>query len=71
MNASQRVPHDRTVYVSRHPLQLLTVEVLRRPIESTEYLSIRYTERLADAGIELSVGSQGDAYDCKHDEAAA
>ena len=26
-------------------------------------LSIRYTDRLADAGIELSVGSRGDAYD--------
>jgi transposase InsO family protein len=29
----------------------------------TQYLSIRYTARLADAGIELSVGSRGDAYD--------
>ena len=26
-------------------------------------MSIRYTDRLADAGIELSVGSRGDAYD--------
>ena len=26
-------------------------------------MSIRYTERLAEAGIELSVGSKGDAYD--------
>jgi transposase InsO family protein len=37
--------------------------VLRRPIESTQYLSIRYTERLAAAGIERSVGSKGDSYD--------
>ena len=29
----------------------------------SQYLSIRYTERLADAGIEASVGSRGDAYD--------
>lgn len=29
----------------------------------TQYLSIRYTERLADAGIESSVGSVGDSYD--------
>ena len=29
----------------------------------TQYLSMRYTERLADAGIALSVGSRGDAYD--------
>jgi transposase InsO family protein len=49
--------------VSVFPSQLLTVEALRRPLESTQYLSIRYTERLADAGIEVSVGSRGDAYD--------
>ncbi len=29
-----------------------------------QYLSIRYTERLAEAGIEPSVGSKGDSYDC-------
>lgn len=29
----------------------------------SQYLSIRYTERLAEAGIEGSVGSRGDAYD--------
>jgi putative transposase len=28
-----------------------------------QYLAIRYTDRLADAGIEPSVGSRGDAYD--------
>ncbi len=28
-----------------------------------QYLSIRYTERLAEAGIAASVGSRGDAYD--------
>ena len=35
-----------------------------------QYLSIRYTERLAEAGIEPSVGSRGDSYDCEHDRAA-
>ena len=29
----------------------------------SQYLSMRYTDRLADAGIEPSVGSRGDAYD--------
>jgi transposase InsO family protein len=29
----------------------------------SQYLSIRYTERLAEAGIETSVGSVGDSYD--------
>lgn len=31
--------------------------------QGSQYLSIRYTERLAEAGIEGSVGSRGDAYD--------
>lgn len=29
----------------------------------SQYLSIRYTERLGEAGIEPSVGSVGDSYD--------
>jgi len=37
--------------------------LLRRPVETTQYLSIKYTERLAEAGIEPSVGSVGDSYD--------
>ena len=36
---------------------------LRRPIESAQYVSIKYTERLEDAGVEPSVGSVGDSYD--------
>ena len=38
-------------------------EVLRRQVEFTQYVSIRYSERLAEAGIEPSVGSTGDSYD--------
>src|SRR3954451_15772481 len=40
-----------------------TKAVLRRPLESAQYVSIRYTERLLEAGIEPSVGSVGDSYD--------
>lgn len=29
----------------------------------SQYVSIRYTKRLAEAGIEPSVGSKGDSYD--------
>ena len=29
----------------------------------TDFVSIRYSERLAEAGIEPSVGSKGDSYD--------
>jgi len=44
----QEVEHDRLVHHSDRGVQ---------------YLSIRYTERLAEAGIEPSVGSTGDSYD--------
>jgi putative transposase len=37
--------------------------VLRRPLESAQYTSIRYTQRLAEAGAFPSVGSTGDSYD--------
>jgi putative transposase len=37
--------------------------VLHRPLEPEQYLSIRYTERLAEAGAVTSVGSRGDSYD--------
>jgi transposase InsO family protein len=36
----------------------------------SQYVSIKYTERLAEAGIEPSVGSVGDSYDCDYVAAA-
>ena len=39
------------------------LDVLQRRVEFTQYVSIRYTERLAEAGLEPSVGSVGDSYD--------
>ena len=42
---------------------MLLNPVLRRPVESTQYVSFRYTERLAEAGIEPSVGSKGGSCD--------
>jgi putative transposase len=63
VNASVLDPPDPTDAVWVFPSQLLTVEVLRRPVESAQYLSIRYTERLAEAGAVTSVGSRGDSYD--------
>ena len=63
--------------VSRNPTAAFVLDALeqalhaRRPTESlvhhsdrgSQYVSIRYTERLAEAGIEPSVGSVGDSYD--------
>jgi hypothetical protein len=37
--------------------------VLQRPIEPSQYLALRYTQRLAEAGAVASVGSTGDSYD--------
>ena len=42
---------------------LLTKALLRRTLEPSQYLSIRYTERLGEAGVAPSVGSRGDSYD--------
>jgi transposase InsO family protein len=49
----------------RFPVIVYTsnIKVLRRPVESAQYLSIRYTERLALADIDASVGTVGDSYD--------
>ncbi len=37
--------------------------LIHRSDRGSQYVSIRYTERLAEAGIEPSVGSRGDSYD--------
>jgi putative transposase len=37
--------------------------LIHHSYRGSQYLSIRYTERLAEAGIEPSVGSKGDSYD--------
>jgi putative transposase len=38
-------------------------DLIHHSDRGSQYLSIRYTERLAEAGIEPSVGSKGDSYD--------
>ena len=40
-----------------------TDDLVHHSDRGIQYLSIRYTERLAEAGIEPSVGSVGDSYD--------
>lgn len=63
MNRSVVGQIDSVFSVLNLPSYILRIGVLRRPIESTQYLSIRYTERLAEADIQASVGSVGDSYD--------
>jgi putative transposase len=37
--------------------------VLRPPLEPEQYTLVRYSERLAEAGAQPSIGSVGDSYD--------
>jgi len=37
----------------------------------SQYTSLTFTQRLLDAGVDPSVGSVGDAYDCEHPGVAA
>ena len=41
----------------------LSESLIHHSDRGSQYVSIRYTERLAEAGIEPSVGSRGDSYD--------
>ena len=36
---------------------------MQRPVETSQYVAVRYTQRLAEAGAVASVGSTGDSYD--------
>ncbi|MFA3843419.1 transposase, partial [Streptomyces aureus] len=51
------------VHPAGRPMPHLHIEVLRRPLESTQYTSIKLTTRLMRAGVEASMGSVGDSYD--------
>ena len=43
--------------------QVHTDALIHHSDRGSQYVSIRYSERLAEAGIEPSVGSRGDSYD--------
>lgn len=57
------VQHDQTVDVFLFASQPLPNEVLRRPVESTQYTSIAFGNRCKEAGVRPSMGSAGDCYD--------
>jgi transposase InsO family protein len=51
---------EQALYARRREAKQILIHHSDRGVQ---YVSIRYTERLADAGIESSVGSVGDSYD--------
>lgn len=46
-----------------HERKLAANALVHHSDKGSQYLSIRYTERLAEAGIQPSVGSRDDSYD--------
>lgn len=55
LDALEQALHDRRPEQSRR--------LIHHSDRGSQYVSIRYSERLAEAGIEPSVGSRGDSYD--------
>ena len=55
LDALEQALHDRRPKQSRR--------LIHHSDRGSQYVSIRYTERLAEVGIEPSVGSRGDSYD--------
>jgi transposase InsO family protein len=51
------------LHLCRDPGGLRLRRLCHRYLRPAHHLSIKYTERLAEAGIEPSVGSVGDSYD--------
>jgi transposase InsO family protein len=49
---------EQALWARHHPKGLI-----HHSDRGSQYLSIRYSERLAEAGVEASVGSRGDSYD--------
>src|SRR5947199_335052 len=50
-------PVNVTIHPRGRPIQHLHREMLRRPVEFAQYLALRYTDRLAAAGIARRVAS--------------
>ena len=61
--ALEHAAPDQPVDAHWPPSQLLTVEALRRPVESAQFASWAFTQRAKDSGLVPSMGSVGDCYD--------
>ena len=49
--------------IESDPIDFPLISLVHHSDRGSQYVSIRYTERLAEAGIEPSAGSKGDSYD--------
>lgn len=57
------LPVNPCIHPAGLPINTSTIKVLRGQVESAQYTSIRYSQRLAEAGAQPSIGSIGDSYD--------
>jgi hypothetical protein len=62
MRSPGRPPVDRREIQQRF-LRKISEGLSHRPLEPEQYTAIRFTQRLADAGIQPSMGSVGDSFD--------
>jgi putative transposase len=63
VTALEHAAPDQPVDAHWLPSQLLTVEMLRRLLESAQYTSWAFTQRAKESGLLPSMGTIGDAYD--------
>src|SRR2546422_684247 len=56
-------PVSVTIHPRGRPIQHLHLEMLRRPVEFTQYTAIAFGQRCGEMGVRPSMGSVGDAYD--------
>jgi len=57
------LPVSSFIHPAGLPINTSTIKALRRPVESAQYTSFAFTQRLVDAGADASIGSIGDGYD--------
>src|SRR3954452_7782832 len=57
-------PVNSFIHPAGLPIATPHIEVLRRPRESAQYVSLGFGQKARDAGIAVSMGSKGDCYDC-------
>jgi putative transposase len=52
-----------TIHPGCRPMNTSDYEVLRQPVESTQFTSVRFTERLEEIGARPSIGTVADSFD--------
>ncbi len=57
------LPVNSLIHPAGLPIHTSTIKVLRGPVESAQFTSWAFSERIKTAGLELSMGRIGDAYD--------